>query len=273
MKKAFTLAEIMIVITIIGVLTGILMPVAFNSRPDEKVMKFKKANATLAKVITELVTSDKYYTDGDLGRYKNGNYVTDYKYFCNSFADVISVKSSNCEENARYFAEVNGMHNVKVTKVKEKVDGFCKTVAPILGKQIIAQDGIAYFETTPGYTFAGIHANQTVQGENIDLIDNIVSEEHKDVYGDDLKGKYSFMYATWDGVAETPEHINTPDSNYLYLAKVFCIDIDGTPDNATSEDCINECPFGYGIRVDGKILAGARADEWLAKSMQGDKDD
>ena len=32
-----------------------------------------------------------------------------------------------------------------------------------------------------------------------------------------------------------------------------------------------EDPFGYGIRADGKILTGKRADEWLEKNIQ-DKD-
>ena len=46
---------------------------------------------------------------------------------------------------------------------------------------------------------------------------------------------------------------------------MFCIDIDGVPANATETNCVNECPFGYGIRVDGKIIAGKRATEWLEK--------
>ena len=29
-----------------------------------------------------------------------------------------------------------------------------------------------------------------------------------------------------------------------------------------------EDPFGFGIRADGKILNGKRADEWLKKSIQ-----
>ena len=41
MKKGFTLAEIMIALVVIGVITSILLPVAFNNVPNENVMKFK----------------------------------------------------------------------------------------------------------------------------------------------------------------------------------------------------------------------------------------
>ena len=44
------------------------------------------------------------------------------------------------------------------------------------------------------------------------------------------------------------------------MYKVFCMDIDGLNND--------EDPFGYGIRVDGKIILGARAQEWLEKSIQ-----
>ena len=47
----------------------------------------------------------------------------------------------------------------------------------------------------------------------------------------------------------------------------MCNDIDGIPSNATQDDCINECPFGYGIRYDGKIIAGKRAQEWLERDV------
>ena len=40
--------------------------------------------------------------------------------------------------------------------------------------------------------------------------------------------------------------------------------------DSTSEcdDIRDICPFGYGIRADGKILNGKRAEEWLEKSIQ-----
>ena len=52
------------------------------------------------------------------------------------------------------------------------------------------------------------------------------------------------------------EHkVNNFDVHY----KIVCIDID--------EMCQGEDPFGYGIRADGKILTGARADEWLERDV------
>ena len=115
--KAFTLAEIMIVLVVIGVLAAILLPAAFKSRPDEKVAKLKKANMALYSTIRELVTSDKYYLDGDLGikivdqkeldpntgKPKHG-FVTDNDdlrtYFCKSIADILSTKSLNCRSTS-----------------------------------------------------------------------------------------------------------------------------------------------------------------------------
>ena len=87
MKKGFTLAEILIVLVIIGVLTVILLPMAFQSSPDEEVKKKKKGNNTLLTVVRELVSSDEYYKDGDLGVRKNGQKIDgthdgDKKYFC-----------------------------------------------------------------------------------------------------------------------------------------------------------------------------------------------
>ena len=42
-KKAFTLAEVMVTLTVIGIITSIIIPVAIHSKPDENIMKFKKS--------------------------------------------------------------------------------------------------------------------------------------------------------------------------------------------------------------------------------------
>ena len=54
----------------------------------------------------------------------------------------------------------------------------------------------------------------------------------------------------------------------ISVYKIFCMDIDGVPESATSDNCVNECPFSYGIRVDGKIFTSQRTDEWLQKTIQ-----
>ena len=61
-------------------------------------------------------------------------------------------------------------------------------------------------------------------------------------------------------------HIN----NWTFATIPFCIDVDGIPagGSANCDDKKDICPFGYGIRVDGKIVTGARANEWIAKSIQ-----
>ena len=65
----------MIVLSVIGVLTAILLPVARNAMPDKDVMKFKKIHNAFQTGIRELVTSDKYYLDGDLGTKINGDLI------------------------------------------------------------------------------------------------------------------------------------------------------------------------------------------------------
>ena len=111
-KKAFTLAEVMIVLVVIGVLSAVLIPAARNSMPDKDVVRFKKGYNTLLSAIRELVNSDKYYLDGDLGIKANGEsinggnsssadaiYLENRRYLCETFADVVSIKSSNCIDN------------------------------------------------------------------------------------------------------------------------------------------------------------------------------
>mgnify|MGYP006916097546 CR=1 FL=1 len=98
-----------------------------------------------------------------------------------------------------------------------------------------------------------------------------------------LTGVTSFQFGKLDDVPETKTQqrlfggygltcIGAGNSNCGLdsIYKIFCVDIDGIPDNVTKTDCVNECPFGYGIRADGKIMNGKRADEWLEKDIQGE---
>lgn len=228
-KKAFTLAEIMIVLTIIGVLTAILLPNALRSTPDENVAKFKKANNTLALVIGELASSDKYYFEGDLGRKPDGS-LTAEGYFCKTIASILSAKSVDCTTSygtAKSYADIRGTGGVSdIARIKTtasiNVDAKCEAIQKNTikaDKQIVTTDGVVWFEESTKTPF-GINDTGTTR-----------------LFGG-LKDSNGF------------------DAIY----KIYCIDVDGYSGA--------EAPFGYAIRADGKIISGARADAWVQKSIQ-----
>ena len=248
--KAFTLAEIMIVLVIIGVLTAILLPVAIHSAPDENIMKFKKGNNTLGTVIRELVNSDEYYLNGDLGIKADGTLVNSKTYFCDTFSDVVSTKEKNCVDSNTgangFFAEdwvLNGVHE----NIKKLADDECKNIAKDLKSYVTTLDNITYFESNPSVSFESLvfYNVWTKTGS---------SEELTEIANSALDGcnPNNKFYGN--------SRLCPKKSYFLYVYKIFCMDVDGIDKG--------EDPFGYGIRVDGKILTGARADEWLKKSIQ-----
>ena len=259
--KAFTLAEIMIVLTVIGVLTAILLPVAIQSSPDENVMKFKKGNATLGKVISELVNNEKYYADGDLGKRPNGDLIDGYHsgditYFCQSFSDLISIREQNCltasSGNYEGFIHLNANGSDSIYDFGGKVDKFFngdssakKALDTIclnskMKAEITTVDNISYYQSQPECVFGISRADEKFYNK-----DSVSEDELK-------RGMANRLFGNKTG------YINVGNFDEIY--KVFCMDVD--------EIDKGEDPFGYGIRADGKILTGARADEWINKSLQ-----
>jgi len=242
MKKAFTLAEVMIVLTVIGVLTAILLPVARQSMPDENLMKFKKAHNTLGTVIRELVTSDKYYLDGDLGVKPNnelidGTHEGDVTYFCETIADVLNVKSANCYESYHTipYVDLSYYDNARDNQ-EQNLDIACKTLDSLntIEPKIEMNDGSVFVQTAS-----------------------------KDVFGISMKDAHALQGVATDVTTRNYFYTGTDKnggfSQFLALYKIVCIDIDGLHNG--------EEPFGYGIRVDGKILVGARAQQWLEREV------
>jgi len=252
--NAFTLAEVMIVLAIIGILTAILLPVAHNSTPNENILKFKKAHNTLHTTIRELVNSNKYFLDGDLGVKTSGDLIDgthekDNEYFCNSFADVANIKENNCNKipeiypsaKISYFFTTDGVTSVwnpetstsTYYSVGEFVDNTCKDYS--LGgekKMLVFQNNVIFYETWPNTPFGFTHSDGCGWSDELGRCLNM---------GERVMTTYT-------------------DNGMLNTYKVLCFDIDGIEKG--------EEPFGYGVRVDGKILNGARADIWLQKSIQ-----
>ncbi len=257
--KGFTLAETMIALIIIGILITIMIPVAMKSKPDQNYLKFKKANETLMQSVSTLVSADKYYLRGDLGLKPNGDYA-DKSYFCRNFADTLNTKKIACDYTIDDFDSDGFYYSCELSfageklctpsdmaEIKASLDTACKeSQAHINGDVgVTTTDNVVYYEPTLENHFGCIVS---------DTCD--YSSEH---WGSEYNGK-----RLYNEDLDVVKMVNTGiQTNRIY--RLMCIDVDGIPDDATESDCKNECPFGYGIRVDGKILVGARAQEWIEK--------
>ncbi len=268
MKKAFTLAEVMITLTVIGVITAVIVPVAMSTRPDDNVLKFKKGHNTLYQVISTLIKSDDYYKDGDLGVRADGTVMsgkndTEIMYFCNTFADIVSAKKVNCSNKGYYFNEIGygfawqddsidgsradiGCSWVTKTLAQQKasLDKVC-TDSKVLevGEEIVLPDGIVYYQSSPKQTF-GIYFLHYANGAGIQ--------------------KATPIYDKKDAAKIMRHFGEVVDTNgFTCTYKIICMDVDGIKKG--------EAPFAYGITAQGKIVTGARADEWLQKSNQVEK--
>lgn len=60
-KKAFTLAEVMIALVMIGIMAALTIPIISSMGPNKKRVMFKKGYATLEQTVRELINSDVYY--------------------------------------------------------------------------------------------------------------------------------------------------------------------------------------------------------------------
>ena len=265
MKKAFTLAETLIVLVVIGILAAILLPVARNIVPDRNLMKFKKAHTTLGNAIRELVQSEEYYLNGDLGVKLNGdlidgNHAGDKTYFCKTLAEVMNVKTLSCSEynyNSTTVTQYSAILNIEDGAYQSheqaglSADLECKKAAKTIGSEFATNDGVIFYQTAPNFTFGilwkdSLHYSGDTVCENVSNIDLPICTTGR---------LFSGTGKVW----------HTDSAGFDRVYKIFCIDIDGIPANVTNDDCVNECPFGYGIRGDGKIFTGARAKQWLEK--------
>lgn len=64
-NKAFTLAEVMITMAILGILASVLLPAVSKVRPNENKALFKKAYYVAERMVSELVNDESLYPMGE----------------------------------------------------------------------------------------------------------------------------------------------------------------------------------------------------------------
>lgn len=114
-KNGFTLAEMLITLGIVAFLAMVLLPILKQLKPNEEMLKFRKAYYLTERIVSELVNDDAFYPETDdpdqkpyLGNtesvtYKGDTYSGDTK-FCELFASKIN-KSSAVDCSSHSFSD------------------------------------------------------------------------------------------------------------------------------------------------------------------------
>ena len=137
-NKAFTLAELMIVLAVLGVIAAILTPVILSSMPNEKKVKFRKAHYVAQKAMEETINSSTY--DNDEGVLTSDSAVL----FCKTYADMLNtIGEVKCTETvppklATPTVDVTGSASLAT------FDTLCGTNSPTT-PAFTTQDGVTWW--------------------------------------------------------------------------------------------------------------------------------
>lgn len=190
-KFAFTIAEIIIVLTLVGIIATILLPSIKSAIPDENVARFKKSHIALHNGIKELVTSDKYYLNGDLGVKRNGELVDNAGYLCQTLVDTLQAKGAICHVSED---ESGILQEVTLDAIASGVDAPCEANQR---EDIVLANGAVIYIIDSNTTFGAVNeANERIFN-------------NPEFY-------YSMFPSTFAGLSNV-------DTTY----KVICLDIDG----------------------------------------------
>lgn len=101
-KKGFTLAETMLVLTVLGIIAAVLVPTIMHSSPKKNKILFVKSYHEAERTIADLVDDERFYPEPEGFAWREtvdvdgATYTGDTK-FCNSFASKINTLGNiNC---------------------------------------------------------------------------------------------------------------------------------------------------------------------------------
>lgn len=100
MKKGFTMAELMIVLVVLGVITAILTPTLMNSVGDTNRQLYKSAVNIVQESVSELLANNTLYPDGVLTNGATSGSTATSTYFCQNFTNLVNtIKVNNSCNN------------------------------------------------------------------------------------------------------------------------------------------------------------------------------
>jgi len=234
-KKGFTLAELMIVLAVLAVIAAVLMPSVFNSMPDENKLKFKKGYYTLKRTIDQMVNSDNYSaTNGEFGKV-----LGDDETAC-PFEGGGEATSDDC---ARYFCiQFSEMLNSTYTQCDQFMNTTGVNTTEFDVSDITSGTGANDLDAKcSGFPAGGLGSDAGTHKINVATQDGIYWSVPKESF-------------TGNSSSNQSKNLTGVYSKIPSYYAVICMDVDGPN---------GEGPFAFGIRRDGKVIAGARAKQWL----------
>lgn len=178
-KRGFTLAELMIVLAILGVIAAILTPLVFNAAPDENRLRFRKAYYTIQRATDAVLNSDTY-PEGDLSKVSDPD-----KTFCYAFSDILNTMYDNCEADSTIVVNSGNAFEYNPENSDTSLatlDSYCTAATvsdPLKGgvdnlPKFITQDGIFWwgfdfdFNPDDATNYNGIRTDYTVVCIDVD---------------------------------------------------------------------------------------------------------
>ena len=116
-KRGFTLAEVLITLTVLGILIAITIPVINQLTPNKQKIMFKKAYEVCERVVEELINEEGLYPDDTLGFIYttdavtyNGSLYSGTTKFCELFAEKLNISgASSCGASGFDFTTNDGI--------------------------------------------------------------------------------------------------------------------------------------------------------------------
>jgi len=137
MKKAFTLAELLIVLSVLGILAAITIPTVMNAVPDNNNVRFKKAYYVFEKAVQTLSNDTNLYPEDTVFS------STDMAYFCNNMANVVNTLTLDDGEIANCASSTETLQTAAA--LNDSVSGGTCADAGSVTPAFITTDGVYWW--------------------------------------------------------------------------------------------------------------------------------
>lgn len=255
-KKAFTLAETIIVLVIIGIMAAILLPIAKRMMPNEDILKFQKAHKDVTGAITEVVNSNKYFLNGDLTMSRDGR-PSHPCLLVNAVAETLRVKTFRCTKDSPISREYQNCptSNIPCAYTDSTFQSMKESLASLNG------------EFSPGNIVFDMFMSSGQAGGYIQFPNKVEVIFFSPQGGECKDSTGNIIRADEAKYCKDNFNKSVSSGNFVILLDY---NLNGIPiDTTVAQKFItmkNKGVFAYTLLSNGKIINSTKVDKWLKYS-------